>query len=267
MVRTAPIGVIDSGLGGLSVLREIRAALPAEDLVYLADHERFPYGNRDAREVRQRLHALVASLVDEGARAIVLACNTATAAAADALRAAHDVPIIGMEPAVKPAARATRTGVVGVLGTGGTLRSARFAALLQRYADDLEVITRPAPELVEAVEHGDPDHRARLVRRAVEPLLARGADVIVLGCTHFPFLRLEIEAACGGDVTLIDTGPAVARELRRRLHETERPPAGRDPGTTRIWTTGDALIVQARLERMWPGAPAPEHRPVVAVTG
>lgn len=252
MAQTAPIGVFDSGFGGLSVLREIRALLPAASLLYCADHAWMPWGERGDVSVRARSHAVADALVAAGARAIVLACNTATAAAAESLRGALALPVIGMEPAVKPAAAATRSGVIGVLGTGGTLASARFSGLLERFADGLEVVTRPCPELVELVETsapGDP-RRQPLVDAAVEPLLQAGADVLVLGCTHFPFLRAEIERAAGPDVVVIDTGPAVARELVRRLGDA-MPGPGADE---RFWTTGDAARLQLRLDILWPGA-------------
>ncbi len=138
MTRPAPIGVFDSGFGGLSVLRAIRSALPAEDLIYCADHAWLPWGERDVGFVRERARALAGALVGAGAKAVVVACNTATAAAADSLRGEFDLPVIAMEPAVKPAAAATRGGIVGVLGTGGTLASARFSALLDRYGNGLE---------------------------------------------------------------------------------------------------------------------------------
>lgn len=244
MTRVGPIGVFDSGVGGLSVLRAIRRALPGDDLLYCADHAWLPYGQRDPETLRERAVAITRSLVDAQARAVVIACNTATAAAADELRARFDIPIIGMEPAVKPAAAATRTGVVGVLGTGGTLRSARFAGLLDRFAGDVKVVTQPAPDLVRAVENGAVGAE---VAAAVQPLIAAGADVIVLGCTHFPWLAQEIRNAVGPDVQLIDTGPAVARELVRQLGDD----TNRGAGATRFWTTGDPAAVGASMERVW----------------
>ena len=256
MTAQAPIGVFDSGFGGLSVLREIHSLLPAESLIYCADHASLPYGERDVAVVRARAHRVTQALVDAGAKAIVIACNTATAAAADSVRSAFSVPVIGMEPAVKPAAAATRSGVIGVLGTGGTLASARFAGLLERYADGLQVVTRPCPELVElveATEFGDPP-RQPAVDAAVAPLLARGADVLVLGCTHFPFLRREIETAAGERAVLIDTGPAVARQLARRLAQGDRTATpGRDMVAT-FWTTGPVDRLQGALDRMWGNA-------------
>lgn len=247
------IGVFDSGFGGLSVLAAIRDALPHEDLLYCADHAFLPYGERDAEQVRERARRITATLLAHGAKAIVIACNTATAVAADDLRREFDVPVIGMEPAVKPAAAATRTGVVGVLGTGGTLASARFAGLLERYAGEVCVVTRPSPELVAAAEDGrlSAAQRQSLVDAAVAPLLAQGADVLVLGCTHFAFLRTEIETAVGDSVRIIDTGPAVAREVERRLRQAERLRPSAVRGGERFWTSAEPVVVRPVLARLW----------------
>ncbi len=253
MTDVGPIGVFDSGFGGLSVLRAIRSVLPSEDLIYCADHAWLPWGERDVEFVRERARVLVSALVGAGAKAVVVACNTATAAAADSLRNEFDLPVIAMEPAVKPAAAATRGGIVGVLGTGGTLASARFSALLDRYGGGLEVLTRPAPELVEAVETADPDQRRERIADAVGPLIDRGADVIVLGCTHFPFLRAEIEALVGPDIAVIDTGAAVARELARRLDAGGLGAPATHPGRERFWTTGNPQTLEPALRRLWGG--------------
>lgn len=256
MEPEASIGVFDSGLGGLSVLHAIRAALPSEHLLYCADHAWMPWGERDTAQVRQRSHAIATALVVAGAKAVVVACNTATAAAAESLRAELDVPVLAMEPAVKPAAAETTTGVVGVLGTGGTLASARFSALLERFGNGLRVVTRPSPELVDLVETttpGDP-RRREAVETAVAPLLEEGADVLVLGCTHFPFLRAEIEDAVGDRAALIDTGPAVARHLAARLGELGLVRSSDGAASERFWTTGDPAALAAVLDALWPGA-------------
>ncbi len=263
MDNPAPIGVFDSGFGGLSVLRAVRARQPAENLIYCADHAWLPWGERDVSCVRERARVLTTELMGVGAKAVVVACNTATAAAADWLRAESGLPVIAMEPAVKPAAAATRGGIIGVLGTGGTLASARFSALLERYGAGLEVITRPAPELVAAVESGDSAHRRQLVTDAVLPLIERGADVIVLGCTHFPFLRPEIEAIVGPEVAVIDTGSAVARELQRRVISGGLAAPSRNAGTERFWTTGDPQALRSTLHRLWGGGEL-ERMPIPA---
>ncbi len=256
MRRDASIGVFDSGLGGLSVLRAIRAELPHEALLFAGDHAYLPFGERSLEAIRARVLELGGALTASGCKALVIACNTATAAAAEQLRAAVDCPVVGMEPAVKPATAASATGVVGVLGTGGTLASARFSGLLGRYAEDTRVVTRPAPGLVELVERGRdvPERVRQAVEAEVEPLVAAGADVIVLGCTHFPLLRAEIERAAGPGVAVIDTGPAVARELRRRLELAGLLAEANGPGRERFWTTGEPARVARVLAQLWPGA-------------
>lgn len=248
-----PIGVFDSGVGGLSVLRHIRALLPHEDLLYLADCGHAPYGDKPPDWIRERSIALAGWLVGRGAKAIVIACNTATAAAAGALRERLALPVIGMEPAVKPAAAATRTGVVGVLATVGTLKSAQFAALLDRFASGIEVVTQPCPGLVECVERGELDTPATqaLVSRYIAPLLARGADTIVLGCTHYPFLQPLIAAIAGADVALIETGGAVARQLERRLLETGIATDRARHGGNAFHASGNHERAAQVMHRLW----------------
>ncbi len=224
MSHSGAIGVFDSGVGGLSVLHHIRQTLPNERLIYVADSGHVPYGDKSPAYIEKRSLALARFLVSQGADAIVIACNTATAAAVTSLRSRFDIPIVGMEPAVKPAVAATRSGVVGVLATIGTLESARFAALLEKYAGEVEIVTQGCPGLVEQVELGEL-HSARtreLVERYTAPLLARGADTLILGCTHYPFLAPLIREMVGDGIALVDTGAAVARQLQRRI-ETELP--------------------------------------------
>ena len=261
MSSSAPIGVFDSGVGGLSVLRDIRAVLPQEDLVYVADSAHVPYGNKTQQYIQQRSLVLTNFLTRPStgiqAKAIVVACNTATAAAAMLLRSRFEVPIVAMEPAVKPAVAATKSGVVGVLATVGTLRSAQFAALLGRFGAGVEVVTQPCPGLADQVEAGDlfgPVTRG-LVEQFTAPLLARGADTIVLGCTHYPFLRPLIQDIVGPEVVLIDTGAAVAQQLRRVLGSQGLMTDDVTPGRERFWTTGDAQIAQGVFATLWaPGS-------------
>jgi len=264
----SPIGVFDSGVGGLSVLREIRARLPRESLLYVADSAHVPYGNKSPEFIIARSRALGRFLLDHGAKALVIACNTATAAAAPILRAAWpDVPIIGMEPAVKPAVAATRRGLVGVLATVGTIHSARFAALLDHFARDVRVVMQPAPGLAEAVEAGALDTPATraLVERHVRPLLDAGVDTIVLGCTHYPFLKPLIAELAGPDIALIDTGAAVARQLERRLAEkallAPAAAAAASPPVT-FWTTGDPAAGQRALNILWDAQAVLEPGPI-----
>jgi glutamate racemase len=237
----APIGVFDSGVGGLSVFRDIRAALPGEHIIFVADSGHLPYGNKSQIYIQKRAHALSGFLTREGAKAIVIACNTATTASVSELRKRLDRPVVAVEPAVKPAAVATKTGVVGVLATDGTLHSTRFSDLRQRFAEGVEVVVQPAPGLVERVESGDltgPQTRA-LVEHYTRPLLAAGADAIVLGCTHYPFLRSVIAEVAGADVTVIETGVAVTRQLQVVLKERQALNADCASGGEEFWTSGD----------------------------
>lgn len=253
-MRTAsdPIGIFDSGLGGLSVVQAIRCLLPAENLLYVADCAHAPYGGHPAAFIRDRALKLADFLQTQGAKALVVACNTATAAAAETLRARFGLPVVAMEPAVKLAAAATRCNVVGVLATEGTLASARFAGLLARFASHVRVVTRPAPDLVLLVERGEIDGVAagQRVETHVNYLLRQGSDTIVLGCTHYPHLRPLIERAAGPNVAIIDTGPAVARQLGLRLGEMGllRPNTG--CGTVRIWTSAAVDSAQAVAQRL-----------------
>ena len=246
------IGVFDSGVGGLSVLKHVRAQLPRVPLLYVADSGHVPYGDKTQDYIRERSLTLAEFLLRQGAAAVVIACNTATAAAAAMLRERVAVPIIGMEPAVKPAVSATRTGVVGVLATVGTLESARFAALLEQYAGGVEIVTQACPGLVEQVEAGDLTSGAtrELVARYTRPLLERGADTIVLGCTHYPFLRPLIAAVVGPTVQLVDTGEAVARQVVRRLPAALIGRIDLQPDE-RFWTTGNAAAAARTMSRLW----------------
>ncbi|MEQ1757374.1 MAG: glutamate racemase [Vicinamibacterales bacterium] len=246
------IGVFDSGVGGLSVLREIRRELPGESLLYVADSAHAPYGDKPAAFVIERSHALADFLIQQGATSLVVACNTATAVAIDALRATHTVPIIGVEPAVKPAVEQTRAGVVGVLTTSRTAMSARFSKLLVRYGGATRIAVQPCPGWVELVERGDLGGREveGRVREYVQPLLDQGADVLVLGCTHYSFLRPAIRDIAGDGVALIDPAPAVASHLRHRLEHLNLLSPGGDAGE-QIWTTAAPAALASLTGRLW----------------
>lgn len=249
----APVGVFDSGVGGLSVLGEIRALLPHESLLYVADCGHIPYGEKSPAFIRERCVAVAEFFREQGAKALVLACNTATVAAVADLRERYpDWPIVGMEPAVKPAAAATRSGVVGVLATTGTLQSAKFAALLDRFANDVKVVTQPCPGLVELIETGQlhSDALRRLLQQYVTPLLAAGCDTLILGCTHYPFLKSLLRDMIPADVILIDTGAAVARQLQRLLGQ--RGLLAEGPAlNTQFWTSADPQHFSDILPMLW----------------
>jgi glutamate racemase len=217
------IGVFDSGVGGLSVLVEIRRLLPDADLLYLADQSRAPYGVRSLDEVAAMSSQVSEWLLEHGADNITIACNTASAAALHRLRATHrGIPFVGMEPAVKPAALETSSGVIGVLATAATFQGELFASVLQRHAAGMTVLTRACPAWVELVESGvvaGAEARDR-VAADIAPLLAEGADTLVLGCTHFSFLAPSIAAVAGPGVAIVDPGPAVARQVGRVAGDT-----------------------------------------------
>ncbi len=247
-----PIGVFDSGVGGLSVLRHIRDSLPGEELLYVADCAHAPYGDKPATFIEARCLAIADFLLEHRVCALVVACNTATAVAIARLRERHALPIIGMEPAVKPAAEATRSGVIGVLATSGTLESEKFADLMRRHGSQAKVIVQPCPGLVERIEAGDLDgpRTRELVAICLAPLIAAGADTLVLGCTHYPFLVPLLRGLLSPSVQIIESGAAVARQLSRRLAGTDFSPAP-GAGCERFFSSGDTALLESLLPRLW----------------
>lgn len=222
----APVGIYDSGVGGLSVLRHIRAQLPHEHLMYFADAAFAPYGTKPEALLVQRALAIAAFFVGQGAKALVVACNTATVAAIKALRLAYpDMPIVGVEPGLKPAAAASRNGKVGVMATDATLAGEKFLLLREQISEatGAQFLLMPCTGLATQIETGARDSAATfaMLERFVLPLLQQQADTLVLGCTHYPFVQAVIEriiaGATGREVVLIDTGEAVARQLSRLL--------------------------------------------------
>jgi glutamate racemase len=258
-----PIGVFDSGVGGLSVLKAIRARLPGESLLYVADSAHAPYGDRDAAFITQRAVAVARFLCESGAKALVVACNTATVVAVESLRSRFPIPVIAMEPAIKPAAASTRSGVIAVLATSRTLQSASVARLCRLYAGEARVVLQPCPGLVEQVEGGelDSEETKRLLSSYIRPVVEAGADTIVLGCTHYPFLAEQIQALAGASVRLVDSAEAVARQVQRRIS----PAADDAPPRTSFFTTGDAQQAETTMSRLW-GVPV-QVRPLAAVVG
>lgn len=229
-----PIGVYDSGFGGLSVWRELHRALPRESLIYLGDGKNCPYGSRPAEEIRTLAERAVRELVERGCKMVVVACNTATAAAIEYLRSTFtELPIVGLEPAVKPACAMTRTKVVGVVATERSLQGEKFLSTLARYGEGVEVVKAVGRGFVEAVEQDREDEPATeaMVREVLEPIIARGADVIVLGCTHYPFLKDAIRRVVGDRaVEVIDSGEAVEKRVESLLdHYDLRAAADNEP--------------------------------------
>jgi glutamate racemase len=248
-----PVGILDSGVGGLSVLREIVRQLPNEDLLYVADQVHIPYGPRPLAEIRELTLGITRFLLKQHAKIIVIACNAASAAALHTVRAAFpDTPIVGMEPAVKPAAERTRSRRIGVLATPATIQGELFASLVERFGKDVEVLPQVCPGWVQQVEKGDLDgpETLALLHSHIDPLLAAGADTLVLGCTHYPFMRPAIERIAGPGVEVIDPGPAVARQTGRVLASRGLENAPDHQGRITFCTTGDLAAFRALTKRL-----------------
>ena len=250
----APIALFDSGVGGLSVWREVVRLLPAESTLYLADQAHLPYGPRPLEEVRRYAEGITRFLLAQGAKVIVVACNTASGAALHHLRATFpEVPFVGMEPAVKPAAERTRTGAIGVIATPATFQGDLFRRLVERFAADVALHTQVCPGLVEAVERGEADdpRTEALLHRYLDPMVAAGIDQLVLGCTHYPFLTGAIRRVVGEGVALIDPAPAVARQVRRVLAARGllREPSASRPDH-RFYTTGSVETMREQAARL-----------------
>lgn len=235
------------------MFRAIRDELPSEDLIYVGDSGFAPYGDRSHAFVQQRAAVITEYLIREGSKAVVIACNTATGIAVDLLRSRFaEIPIVAVEPAVKPAAARTKTGVVGVLATSGTLSSPNVTRLLNKYGVDVEILTQAGVGLVEQVEKGElAGERTRaLVQKLVRPMIEKRVDVLVLGCTHYPFLRSQIQEAAGPGVEIIDPATAVARELRRRLETAGLLAESRQRATERFLTTGSPAEVSPIMSQL-----------------
>jgi glutamate racemase len=251
--QNQPIGVFDSGVGGLSVLRAMRRLMPEEPVIYFGDQGHVPYGPRPMRQVRDFSEAITRFLLDQNAKLIVVACNTASAAALHYLREKfHDVPFVGMEPAVKPAAEYTQSGIVGVLATPATFQGALYASVLERFANGVEVLQHTCPGLVGQIEKGelDGDETRAILEDALRPMLERGIDTVVLGCTHYPFVIPLIEQIVGESVRVIDPAPAVAKQARRLLEAGGmKNPAGTH-AEVQLYTSGDVVSLQSLLPRL-----------------
>jgi glutamate racemase len=252
----APIGVFDSGVGGLSVLRAIRMQLPAEEVVYFADQGHVPYGPRPLDEVRMFSDTITRFLLGYDAKLIVVACNAASAAALQSLRQTFpDIPFVGMEPAVKPAAETTHSGVVGVLATPATFQGALYASVVERFANHVILLQSTCPGLVQQVEQGQLEaaETRRILEEALRPMLEQGIDTVVLGCTHYPFVIPLIREIAGGGVRVIDPAPAIALQVERLLGAGEmlnQRAAGAGSGRLRFFTSGKAEAFASLLPRL-----------------
>jgi glutamate racemase len=264
-----PIGVFDSGIGGLSVLKALRADMPHEHFIYIADSGHAPYGERDVAHVLARSRAIVQHLVGQNVKALVIACNTATAAAIHLLRLEHPgLALIGVEPALKPAMALSRTGRIGVMATRSTLTSAKFQALLAAQAGQADFVLQPCDGLADAIERsaetGDTAETIALCTRYTQAMGVFGTekgqiDTLVLGCTHYPFASAHLRVLLGSEVQIIDNGEAIARQTRRLLHTAENHddnPASSAPGQVSLFTTGQPQTLQAAAKR-WLGLSDP----------
>jgi glutamate racemase len=255
----APIGIFDSGVGGLSILRHIRAQLPHEHLLYVADTGFAPYGDKSEDVVAARSLAVARFLVARGAKALVVACNTATISAVKLLRESFpDMPIVGVEPGLKPAAGASRNGKIGVLATERTLAGAKFLQLRNQISatTGAEFLLRACRGLVEQIELGDVETTRQLLRHYITPLLEQGADTLVLGCTHYPLVRASIEDVIADSgahgIVLVDTGDAVARQLVRLLDAGQllRAADGAEPASLHAYTSASASALAAAFNSL-----------------
>lgn len=253
--RPGTVGIFDSGIGGLSVWREIHKELPAQPLLYLADRGNHPYGSKPLLEVRELAERITRFLLAHGAQIIVVACNTASAAALYHLRAVFpEVPIIGMEPALKPAAEHTRSGRIGVLATAGTLSGEPYAGVMERFARGVKVFEQACPGLAEMIEHNRPTAEIRQkLEEWLRPMRDAEVDQLALACTHYPLILNLISEVAGAGIQVIDPSPAIARQVRRKLAECEKlqsaalPPAmchSDRGGELTFWTTGNTTSLQ-----------------------
>lgn len=240
--KDSPIGIFDSGIGGLSVLRAIRAQMPEEHILYFGDQEHIPYGPRPMEQIRAFSQAITRFLLEQGAKIIVVACNTASAAALKHLREqSPEIAFVGMEPAVKPAAEHTLTGKVGVLATPATFQGALYASVVERFANGVQLFQDTCPGLVQQIEAGNLEGQEtrRILEEALLPMLEKNIDTVVLGCTHYPFVIPLIQRIAGQNVRVIDPAPAVARQVRRVL-EAQGIMNGPDAqGNIRFHTSGE----------------------------
>lgn len=248
-----PIGIYDSGVGGLSVLREVRRLLHGENLIYLGDQAKVPYGTRPVPELRQLAEGVLRFFLDHHCKMMVIACNTASAAALKHLRSIYpEIPIVGMEPAVKPAAEQTLSGKVGVLATPSTFSGALYASVIERFAHDVKVFQHTCPGLVSQIEKGrlvTPLTR-RILESAILPMLDEGVDTLVMGCTHYPFVIPLIEQITQGKARVIDPAPAIARQVKRVLEQSDLLNAADPLGVVTFYTTADPETFSKRIHQL-----------------
>jgi len=245
-----PIGIFDSGVGGLSVLRALRVQAPNEAIIYFGDQGHVPYGPRPMEQIQSFSEGIVKFLLDQKAKIIVVACNTASAAALKYLREKFPaMSFVGMEPAIKPAAEHTTTGVVGVLATPATFQGALYASVVERFGAGVELLQSACPGLVQQIEAGDLDGKStrEILEDALIPMLGKNIDTVVLGCTHYPFVIPLIEQIVGEKVRVIDPAPSVARQAKRLLETQGMLNPSEARGDVRFFTSGNAPVMQSML--------------------
>ncbi len=248
--KISPIGIFDSGIGGLSVLRAIRAQMPNELVIYFGDQGHIPYGPRPMEQIRNFSEAITKFLLEQNAKIIVVACNTASAAALKYLREKFpDVQFVGMEPAVKPAAETTQTGKVGVLATPATFQGAMYASVVERFANGVELFQNTCNGLVQQIEQGNlsGDETRRILEDALLPMLEKNIDTVVLGCTHYPFVIPLIEEIVGDQVRVIDPAPSVAKQVERLLEAEGMINESKSKGSVKLFTSGDPDVLKSQL--------------------
>lgn len=253
MEKRKPIGIFDSGVGGLSICHAIKCTLPEEDLVYFADIAFSPYGNKSKNMVRERSDYIVNFLISRDCKAIVVACNTATTNSIHYLRSKFSIPIIGVEPAIKPAALESKKGVIGVLATEQTLESDSFKVLKSKYSKKVKIESMACPKFVSLVENLNHNSKEafEVADQYVRPLLLNGSDKIILGCTHFSFLWSALSKAVGDEADLIDTASPVATQVKKRLHDLNLQNSRIGSGNAEFWTSGSSKEVIKPMSKLW----------------
>ena len=253
MNRQKPIGIFDSGLGGLSICRAINNILPKEHLMYFADLEFSPYGNKSKELIEERSEYIVNFLIEQDCKLIVVACNTATVNSINMLRSKYSVPIVGIEPAIKPAALVSKSGIIGVLATEQTLQSDSFQQLTARYSNAVKIETKACPDFVCLVENlaHESETATKTAERYIRPLLSVGCDQIILGCTHFSYLSSAISKAVGNKAGIIDTAVPVAMEVKRKLQHFNILSKSEVTGDIKFWTSGSSKQTEDSMSKLW----------------
>mgnify|MGYP001166186593 FL=1 len=249
-MNNQPIGIFDSGIGGLSILGEIKSTLPNENLIYIGDTAYLPYGTKSKKIITERAHKICNYLIGQQCKSIVVACNTATSAAIHELRINFSVPIIGIEPAIKPATQNTKSRIIGILATQATLEGDKLSTLKQKFGQDITILHESCLGLVEEIELSNQQSQTlkNLVEIYVRPLIEQGADTLVLGCSHYPLIRTLIQKCAGDDVIILDPSLSVAQELKRQL-DTKKLLRESNSGTTNCSQTGDSKTFEIFIEK------------------